>query len=281
MTQTNIPSDDRPKKVKKAEYAEKIKSYKEKLDSIQSNIKTVEKEVLKNNELSNYGRLSIANSYLNMIALYCAMSDMSLELLGVKNEGFLNDARKLLYKVISTLQEIVTDWIDEPLSATEDKLATINRLDDRKRLNLCHKVLDAIKSVEDRFGPNSKWKWSFSDLWADAATTIKNMTDFRRIQTERDPRSEGFQERLALLQLVKEQLKIAASKLREKYEMVTREPSIMKKAILFLGALYRIHSLFGEATEAETIKKNIAIWEEKIEGDLKKMEEEKKKQKGL
>jgi len=88
MTQTNIPSDDRPKKVKKAEYAEKIKSYKEKLDSIQSNIKTVEKEVLKNNELSNYGRLSIANSYLNMIALYCAMSDMSLELLGVKNEGF-------------------------------------------------------------------------------------------------------------------------------------------------------------------------------------------------
>jgi hypothetical protein len=200
-----------------------------------------------------------------------------MTLLGVKNEGFLNDARKLLYKVISVLQEIVSNGVDEPLTENEERLATIAKLDDRKRLNLCRKILEALKSVEDRYGSNSKWKWSFVDIAGDAAVTIKNLTDFRRISTERDPRTEGFQERRELLQMVKDNLRNAAQRFREKYEMVTHEPTEMKKALLFLGALFRIHSLFSEASDAEAVKKNIAIWQEKIEGDMRKMEEDKKK----
>lgn len=277
MTVADAGADDRPRKLKKAEYAERIKAQKERIDAMMASVRTIEKETLRNDELSGYGRLSIANTYLNMIAMYCAMSDLSLSLLGVKNEGFLNDARKLLYKVIATLQEIVSNHIDEPFSENEPRLAKIAKLDDRKRLNLCRKLVEALKAVEERFGPNSKWRWSFVDLAAEVAVTVKNLTDFRRIQTERDPRSEGFQERAALLRLVKEELRTAAARYREKYEMVTHEPSEMKKAILLLETLHRIHVLFGEAAEAETVRKNIAIWEEKIESDMRKMDEERKR----
>jgi hypothetical protein len=263
-------------KLKKLEYTEKLKVYKQKIDEITETIKTIEKEVLKNNELSNYGRLSIANNYLNIIAMYCTMSDISMSLLRIKNEGFLNEGRKILYKVFSVLEEIVGKEIDAPFSEYADRLATIAKLDDRKRLNLYKKLLDALKAIMDRFGPNSKWKWSFVDLDAECAMVMKNMTDFRKIQAQRDPRIEGFIERNEILRMVKEYLKAAANRYREKYEMVTHEPGEMKKAILFLSALQRLHTLFNEPTEAESTKKNIAIWQDKLDKDLEADEEKKK-----
>lgn len=270
-------SDDKSKKVKKLEYQEKLKSYKQKIEQITNSIKTIEKETAKNNNLSNYGKLSIANNYLNIIGIYCTMSDISMELLGIKNEGFLNEGRKLLYKMISLLQEIVGNAIDVPLSETLEKLQTISRLDDRKRLNLFIKIKDAIRNIESRFGTNSKWKWSFVDLEGESAIVIKNMIDFKALQSKRDPRIDGFVERNEMLNLVKNILRDAATRYREKYEMVTPEPSEMKKAIHFLSALFRVHSLFKEPGEAEAVKKNILIWQEKLDGDMKALEEKRKR----
>src|SRR5208283_4683194 len=119
--------DDKSSKVKKLEYAEKIKIHKQKIDEIMVSIKNLEKEVQKKNELSNYGRLSIANSYLNIIAMYCTMSDISMSLLSIKNEGFLNEGRKLLYKVLASIEEIVGKEIDSPLTENEEQLKTIEK----------------------------------------------------------------------------------------------------------------------------------------------------------
>jgi hypothetical protein len=268
--------EDKSPKVKKLEYAEMIKIHKQKIEEITASIKNLEKEVLKKNELSNYGRLSIANSYLNIIAMYCTMSDISMSLLSIKNEGFLNEGRKLLYKVLSVLEDIVGKEVDSTLTENEEMLATIDRLDDRKRLNLFKKMLDALKSIQDRFGPNSKWKWSFVDIDAECAMVMKNMVDYKKIQSQRDPRIEGFPERNEMLRLVKENLKDAAAGYREKYEMVTHEPTEMKKALMFLSALNRILVLFNEPVEAENTKKNIIIWQEKLDADLKAAEEKKK-----
>ncbi len=275
-----VDADEKSLRVKKMEYLESVKTHKQKIEEILASIKIIEKEVLKNTELSNYGRLSIANSYLNIVAIYCTMSDISLQLLGVKNEGFLNEGRKYLYKIFSVLEDVVGDVIDAPLTENDEKLVTIDKLDDRKKLNLFKKLLDGIQSIEDRFGANSKWKWSFVDLEGECSVVLKNMADFRSIQTKRDPRIPGYPERNEILQLVKDNLRKAADRYREKYEMTTHEPTEMKKAILFLAALQRIHILFNEPTESEAVKKNIQIWQEKIDADLKKAEEDKKKKFG-
>lgn len=272
-----LEAEEKSLRVKKVEYSESIKEHKKKIEDITSSIKTIEKEVLKNSELSSYGRLSMANSYINIIGIFCTMSDISLQLLGVKNEGFLNEGRKLLYKVFSVLEDVVGDFVDAPLNENDEKLATISKLDDMKKLNLYKKILDSLKSIEDRFGPNSKWKWSFVDLEGECAIVLKNMADFRRIQAQRDPRHPGYVERNEILRLVKENLRKGADRYREKYEMTTHEPTEMKKAVLFLAALQRIHLLFNEPTESEAVKKNIQIWQEKIDSDLKKAEEDRKK----
>lgn len=260
----------------KSEYNEKIQIYKSDIEKIDDKMKDLQKQ-LSNENMKNYARLSIANLYLNKINVLCKMSDISLQLLNVKNEGFLNQARKDCYKVISILEEIATPYIDNPLSDNSEHLETISQLDDVKRFNFLNRVKSGIHLVEAKFGPNSKWKWSFVDLHAAAAAVIKNMTDFRRIQEKRDPRVPGYPERTNLLKMVQEYLKEAADKYRQKYEMVSHEPSEMKKAILLLSALMRVDILFQTSDEVQNLKKNVAVWQEKLDEDLKREDDNKKK----
>ena len=56
------------------------------------------------------------------------MNSLSLSFLGVKNEAFLNEARKCIYKALIYLEEIVSPIIDAPFSDYEQGLETICRL---------------------------------------------------------------------------------------------------------------------------------------------------------
>lgn len=264
---------------KKAEFAERTKDIKAKIDEMNKQTQQMLKDIAKGDALANYKRLALANFYLTMIALYVRLSDISLEILGIKNESYLENARKLCYKVLSALEEIVGRHIDAPLTENKEQLATISQLDDRKRLKLIQKVADAITTVEERFGPNSKWKWSFVDLEARAAAVCKNLTDFKRIQESNDPRIEGFPDRMDLLRFIKTYMRKAADRVREKYEVATHDFGEMKKAIQYLQGLLRIATIFSTGSnEVDNLRKNIKIWEEKLEQD-EKLEEERKKKK--
>jgi len=264
---------------KKIQYAERIKEYKQKIDQIESSIKEIEKNINANKDVAAYGKVTIANHYLNKISIYCTMSDISLELLGIKNEGFLNDGRKDCYKMLSILEEIVGTDIDTPFSESENRITSLQQLDDIRKYNFLKKLGYTVATVEEKFGVNSKWKWSFVDLAGEVAVVTKNMTDFKSIQSQMDPRIEGFNERMNLMRLIKENLKNAADRYRQKYEMVSHEPSEMKKAILYLSALMRVNILFSEGDESQNTKKTMAIWQEKLDNDLKDIEEKEKKEK--
>jgi hypothetical protein len=69
----------------------------------------------------------------------------------------------------------------------------------------------------------------------------------------------------------------AADRYREKYELSTGQMQDFKLGINFLGALRRIHIVLAESEDAETIKKKYAIWKTKLETDIKKQEEAKKR----
>jgi hypothetical protein len=266
----------------KAQFAEKSTPLKERAEEINNEIKKLEIDIAKNDPLAFYKRLTVANLYMNIILLYIKISDLSLEILGIKNEGYLEKARKLCYKFLSVLEEIVGTYIDAPLTENKEALEKIKKLDDVKRYKLIKKIAEVIQIVEERFGPNSKWKWSFVDLDARAATVCKNLVDYKKIQGEMDPRIEGFADRMETIRFIKTYLRRVADRLREKYELSTQDPSEMKNAIKFLSVLMRIENIFKEGDEANNLKKNIKIWEEKLEQDMeaadkKKQAKQKKK----
>ncbi len=258
----------------KKTYADRVRDYKQEIDQILQREKTILSSVEKDTDPSNiaYKRLTVADEKLNLASLYLLMNRVSINLMGVKNEAFLNDARKCCYDSIIYLEQVVTDMLDASFSEYSDKVDLIEGFTDEKRYSLIRKLGFTIESVEEDFGENTKWKWSFVDLEGRFAVVSKNLVNFKTIIGNLDPRIEGYDQRIRLLRLVKERMQYAASRFRQKYELSTNRLDDFKMAINFLSALRRVHLMLGEPDQADAVKRNFEVWKSKMEDDAKKQE---------
>ena len=277
----------------KKRYAERVKEYKERIDEINDKNKELEGRVAKTSksqgltsgqyrgdqftdlealEEVNSIRFELADRYLNIVSYYNLMNALSLSLLGIKNESFLNDGRKSCYKSIIYMEEIVSPYIDAAFSDYKQGVDSLAEFDDGAKHRFLCKLGFAIDSVIEGFGSGSKWKWSFVELQGRYAVIAKNLLNLKTFIMQLDPRVEGYSERLAHVQLVKKLLQQSADRYREKYELSTMRLDDIKKAILFLAAMKRLYALLGEVEDAEVVKKKMEIWKTKMEDDQKKKE---------
>jgi hypothetical protein len=263
----------RPSDEAKHRYADYIKDYKNAIEQLLQKEKKLKEVASTASSGANYQKLALADDNLDLVANYLLMNSLSLTFLGVKNEAFLNEARKCIYKSIIYLEEIVTPAVDVPFGDYEKGLASIETYSDEKRYNLVRKLGFSIDSIEEGYGDNSKWKWSFVEMEGRFAVLAKNFLNLKTLVSGMDPRSEGYSARLSHLNLVKELLQQAADRYREKYELSTMRIDDIKIAIHMLAALRRIFMVLGESEQAEVVKKKTDIWRAKMENDLKKSEE--------
>jgi hypothetical protein len=253
----------------KKNYSEYTKKYKIIIEEIIIREKALDYDVKTGKVLEDVERkkIDMTNSVLNMASYYILLNTLSVNLLGIKNENFLNEARKACYRAIIYLEGIVSDFIDVPLSELSENQKSISGYDDEKRYELVKKLGFTIDSVEKSYGENTRWRWSFVELEGRYATVSKNLIDFRSLVKGMDPTVEGYEIRMYHLNLVKELLHTSSTRYREKYELTTFRIDDFKLAINYLSALRRIHLYLGETSEAETTKKNIDIWKAKMEKD--------------
>ncbi len=251
----------------KKRYFEKVKEYKTVLEQIMQREKNLLKLIEKGDANSAYVKINLAEESLNLASYYLLLNEISVSLLSVKNDSYLNEARKSCYKCIIYLEDVVSNLIDAPYSDYKEKVEQIEGMEDEKRYALIRKLGFTIQSVMEAFGENSKWKWSFVELEGRFATVAKNIFNFKNLAEGLDPRSEGYQFRTAHLNLVKDLLQKAADRYREKYELSTLRIDDFKLAIHYLGALRRLYMLLGDGTNAETIRKKIEVWTQKMEDD--------------
>lgn len=256
----------------KKKYFEKIKEYKSIIEEMQRREKSISSTISSDENGAEFKKLMLSDEVLNRTSYYVMMNDLSVNLLGVKNEAFLNDARKDLYKSIIYLEETVTGYVDVPFSDYEEKLEKIESFEDEKRYKLLQKLGFSIQSVKDGFGENSKWKWSFVELEGRFATLTKNLINLKTVIAGLDPRVPGYETRLAHLDLAKKLLHQAADRYREKYELSTSRIDDFQLGVNYLSALRRIHVLLGEPEESEKIKKKMDVWKAKLESDARKNE---------
>jgi hypothetical protein len=253
----------------KQKFTEEISYLKKKVDAINQKIKYFE---TKKDENDKINKINVASNHIDLVTIYCAMTDLSLNLLGYKNESYLDTGRKALYKAIITLEGVVSSIIDMPLGDNHELLLSLEGFSDADRLRLVRKIGYTISLLEDRYGKKSKWKWSFVEIEGRYAVIVKNLFDFRTYQEKNDPRMEGFDDRYDYLFLVKDFLIDASNRYREKYELTNHGTEDMKKAIEYLRALKRIHILFNESGELQNVAKRIELWSQKFEADLKAKE---------
>jgi hypothetical protein len=251
-------------------YLDRINAYKEKAEEILKKEAIVLQVLEKDDTGQQYKQIRLADANLNLASYYLIMNDLSKAMLGVKNESFLNNARKTCYKVIIYLEKVVTSLLDVPFADYEKELEAISGFDPAQRYGLMNKLGFTIQSVVEGFGDNSKWKWSFVELEGRMAVVCKNFINLKTLFTDLDPRSPNYELLSSHFNLTKRLLEGAANRYREKYELSTMRFEDFRLAINFLGALKRMYTLLNQGKDADAIKKKMDIWQAKLEGDMKK-----------
>ena len=257
----------------KKTYAGKIRVYKSEIEKILQREKSILATIAQSETPQPFKYITLADDCLNLAAHYLLLNRISISILGIKNEAFLNDSRKSCYESIIYLEKITTDQIDVPFSELDESWKALEGLRDLKRYELMCKLGFTIESVMEGFGENTKWKWSFVDLNGRYAAAVKNIINFRTLVAGLDPRVQDYQIRQRMMNKVKELLNKSADDFRLKYELSTHRIDDFKSAILFLSALRRIHTVLGEANQVEEIKKKIILWKQKMETDALKKKE--------
>jgi hypothetical protein len=259
------------------QYFERIKTYKSAIDAILKREQILVPAIKQDPAGAAFKRLSLADEMLNLTSNYIILSGVSQSVLKLKNEDALNDGRKSLYKSVIYLEEIVGSLIDAPFADYEEKLAAIESVDAARRYLLVRKMGLTLDLLENAYGDNTKWKWSFVELEGRFAAVTKNIMDMRNAVANTDPRSPNYEPTVYHLRMLKKLLMQAADRYREKYELSTSRIDDFKMGITFLLALRRIHIVLGDREEAETVKKKFEIWSAKLEADKKKQDESSKK----
>ncbi len=256
----------------KEEYTDKLKDFKVELERLRESEYNLGTIARRERDKTGAGFLRVADENLNIVSYLVLMNNLSVAMLGIKNDAYLNEARKTCYKAIISIEDAVSNFIDVPYSEYEDRLEKLKNVDQKQRWTLIRKLGFAIQSVKEGFGENTKWRWSFAEIEARFAIVAKNLLDLKTLTAGLDPRAEFYRERQAHLKLVKKLLQSAADGYREKYELSTLRIDDFKLAINYLGALRRLNAIVGEPEEANDLKKKIDVWKSKMDQDIKKKE---------
>lgn len=211
---------------------------------------------------------------LNLASYYMILTGITRSVLKKDNQGALDEARKSINKSLTYLEDMVSSYVDALFTDYEDKLVLLEPVSPERRYAVIRKLGLTIRLLENAYGDNSRWKWSFVDMEGRFATVTKNIFDVRNMVTNIDPRSPHYEATFYHLQLIKRLLLQAGERYRERYELSTASFDDFRISLNHLNALRRIHILLGESPESEMLKKKIDSWSAKLEADLRRKEEE-------
>ncbi|GHV88979.1 hypothetical protein AGMMS50267_13390 [Spirochaetia bacterium] len=207
--------------------------------------------IAKNEEDTVPQRLALVEDMLNLASYFIVMSKISQILLQMRNEDALNDGRKALTKSLMYIESLVSNFVDAPFADYEKKVSALAFMGEEKRYLLVRKMGLAIQLLEDAYGDNTKWRWSFVELDGRYAAAAKNILDMKAMAANMDPRSPDYKATFFHVRLIKKLLMQSADRYREKYELSSHQGDDMNKGIQFLDALRRLHMLLDERDQAK------------------------------
>ncbi len=252
------------------ELAEAVKPYQSKIAVLLAQEKSVLSSLSSKDPMTPYKKIELCESMIFISTLYMAQNELSLKLIGVKNNDALNDARKIIYKAIIYLEDIVTNTIDIPYSDLSKCYEKVKDISVEKRYYLVRKLGLSINMLEEAFGDNSKWKWSFVELKGRFAVVTKNYVDMRKAEKDfKDPSCDDYETTVLYMRMIAKLLETSAAEYRDKYELSTRRIDDMRNGIKFLLARHKLALVLRDVKTAEEIKKKALVWKDKMNADQK------------
>lgn len=220
---------------------------------------------------AEYKKLDLCDEMIGVATYYIQINALTVELVNTKDNEALNNARKMLYKAIIYLEEVVSATVDATIADLEEKHAAIANASVEKRFYLIRKLGLCIDILIEAFGENSKWKESFVELRGRFATVAKNLLDLKKATKDYfDPNSPDYDNSVLYIRLIRKLYDQSATAYRDKYELASHRIDDMRMAIQFLSGARRVAIALGDSEEAEEIKKKAGVWKQKVDVDQKK-----------
>ncbi len=252
---------------------EKQREYEDKIESLEKRIIDIEKKIKDSEEANLDQKIDIAFMSLIQASYHYAINSVSYGTLAIKMEGELNEARKLVSKVIVLCEDVYGNATDESLSYNEEVHEALEgKFDDKWKYNFICSLGYMIDYVKYFYGENSKWKWNFVELEGRFALLTKNMINFKSFIRLLEPGAVGYVERSNHMKLTKRLLAESSEQYRKRYELKDKNVEDMRFAINLSDALRVIHAYLGEADQSSEQKKVRDLWKKKLNEDIKKQE---------
>lgn len=263
----------------KAAFNERMKPVKAVLDSHTTAIAALREEIKKAPADPVDGpyklRWKLMHRILAETSLYIVGSRISQKYLAIKNETYLNEARKNFYVFYQTAEEMVGNTVDS-IDDKPDALEILEGFaDNLVRFEMFQKAGFLLNKLERLYGDGSKWKWSFVDLEGRLIMTLKNITWFKTLQRDLDPSIAGYKERMDLMEVIERGSEKAAERYRNKYELTGKAIDDMKNALAFVGFQKRLAAIMGDNDQMNLCKKKIDTWTKKLNDDYSSDEQKK------
>lgn len=254
----------------KKAYNNRIADQKKVIGELDKDIAAMKKAASDNNKLAPFFNIGIVSSEIKQVNFYIDMNNMSEQMMKIKNNSYLDSAKRLLTRIFIDLEPVVTMNIDVPLNHNREELDKIKPFNPRQRLNFYKTLRRAIERMVRGYGENTKWKWSFPEYWGKLAIAGKNMIDFREIQSKRDPREEFFYDRQEMLKTVKDALFDASGQYRNKFEISSKSSNDLVFAVKLLEDLRKISSMTGDSELSKKCKSGIEAYKSRLKKADKK-----------
>lgn len=255
----------------RAEYAQSAKAYQTKITAGLAEEKNLVLQAKTDAVNSPYKKIELSHLMLEVASFYMAQNALSVEMLGVKNNDVLNEARKIIYRAVIYLEEITTAIIDMPYGDLIKNYDSIKNFSLKDRFTLMCQMGFVITSLEDAFGDNSKWKWSFIELKGRFTVVQKNIIDMRvAAKAYLDPGNPDYETCVIYFRSLTKNIEATAMGYRDKYEIASRRLDDMKNAIRFLLARHKLALALNDAPAATEAKSKAVIWNNKLKADQAK-----------
>lgn len=246
-------------------YNDRIAEHRAEIQEHEKELSAYKKAVMTDKRLKPFFHLGNIAELLSIARLQIEMNEVSEQIMQVKNNSFLDNARKLMYKVFADLDAVVKGDVDEAIDFNRDELDKLTPFTPKQRLNLYRHLRLIINKLIQAYGPNTKWIWSFPELYAKSANLGKNMIDFREVQAKRDPREEFFYDRKEMVQLIVDDLMDASNRYRDKYEISTKATGDLIMAIKLLDGLRKVALVTKDEAMAAKAKTGIDSYKARLE----------------
>ena len=238
-------------------FNEHLKDFTNYIEELKKEAILYKSQMKKSKGIEPYYQIAIVLNSVRFINTCIQINELSVQTLDIKNQNYLDHARKEAYSIFFNMEKVVGADYELGLDENRAQLDAITEFTPKQRLHFLKALKDTITKLVEAYGSNSKWKWSFPEMHFKLAVLSMKLLDFLAYGKEYDLKNPNYRIRREHFDLIIELCNFAAYEYWNKFDQSTHDVNDMKKSRDMQDIKRKIFQITGENQEDLIKTKNL------------------------